>query len=113
MRITSTERPLFDYPANTTAMLVCESQGGPNNTLSWSRMLGNGAEFDDNVMVMGGMLVIMSVMADDGGQYSCEVANAAGNDSDTITLTGITMIHRAKEKCYVHKVLCIEEILSS
>ncbi len=89
MRITSTERPLFDYPANTTAMLVCESQGGPNNTLSWSKTLGSGVEFDDNVMVMREMLVIMSVMADDGGQYSCKVANTAGTGSDTITLTGI------------------------
>ena len=89
--IVSVEQPMFDYAVNTTAMLTCESLGGPNNTFSWNRTLEDGrtvGEFGSNVMVSGADLVILDVMAADGGQYTCEVSNAAGSGSDSINVTG-------------------------
>ena len=89
--IVSDEWPRFDYTANTTAMLMCQSMGGPNNTFSWSRTLGGrvtGGEFGSNVVVDGEILVIPTVEATDGGEYTCEVNNVAGSGSDSITITG-------------------------
>ena len=41
-----------------------------------------------NVSIRGENLTIESVSAEDGGDYQCNVVNAAGNDSDIITVTG-------------------------
>ena len=78
----------MDY-SNTNTTLFCEVLGGPSNTFSWSRSLG---QFGSNVEVAGEYLVLQNVTAADGGQYTCEVSNAAGNGSDAINITGTYFI---------------------
>jgi hypothetical protein len=55
-----------------TAMLQCTSLGGPNNTYQWR---ANGVLLTETSQ----NLSISNIMANDGGVYTCEVSNFAGN----------------------------------
>ena len=58
----------------------CLAQGGPDNTYQWQR---NGTDLDNETMQT---LTIYQISATDGGEYTCVVSNAAGNDSANILL---------------------------
>ena len=58
----------------------CSAQGGPDNTYQWQR---NGTDLDNETMET---LTISRISATDGGEYTCVVSNAAGNDSASTLL---------------------------
>ena len=67
---------------NSNVTLTCNNEGGPNNMFDW-RLNG--------VTISGAndpVLSISMVTGFDGGDYQCNVTNAAGSDDDTITITG-------------------------
>ena len=66
----------FDHNMNVT--FTCSAKGGPDNTFQWERdgvIVSNEANF-----------TVTQIDATDGGNYTCTVSNAAGNDSNTTTL---------------------------
>ncbi len=65
---------------NDNVTFTCDAQGGPGNLFQWQR---NGANLDEMTQPI---LQLTSVDASDGGEYTCVVSNAAGNDSDFLTL---------------------------
>ena len=65
---------------NDTAMLMCNSSGGPNNTYEWIK---DGTILDGET---SDTLTLMIANASSGGNYTCTVSNAAGSGSASITL---------------------------
>lgn len=60
---------------------TCESQGGPGNTIQWSR---NGSKLTN---MMNELLKVSTINpVTDGGNYTCLVGNTAGNASATVYL---------------------------
>jgi len=58
----------------------CSTLGGPGNTYQWQL---NGTDLDNETMQS---LTIPHVSATVGGEYTCVVSNAAGNDSASTLL---------------------------
>ena len=58
----------------------CSAQGGPGNTYQWQQ---NGIDLDNETMQT---LTVSQISATDGGEYTCVVSNAAGNDSASTLL---------------------------
>ena len=56
----------------------CSALGGPDNTYLW---MMNGDTLGNE-----STLIVMDIDASSGGNYTCTVSNAAGNDSASITL---------------------------
>ena len=52
--------------------------GGPNNTFQW--------ETNGSIVGNDSILDVMDINASSGGDYTCTVSNAAGNDSASTTL---------------------------
>ena len=69
---------IFNRGDNVT--LNCSAQGGPGNTYQWQR---NGMDLDSETAQT---LAISQINATDGGEYTCVVSNAAGNDSASTLL---------------------------
>ena len=67
------ENETFDDLTNVT--LICVTFGGPGNTFQWSF---NGDDIEDET---SSELTLMSVTAEDGGTYTCNVTNSAGSDT--------------------------------
>ena len=65
---------------NDSVTFTCDAQGGPSNLYQWQR---NGENLDEMTQPI---LQLTSVDASDGGEYTCVVSNAAGNDSNFLTL---------------------------
>ena len=65
---------MFDNGDNVT--LNCTAQGGPNNEFRWSRNGSNLGSEDQLVLTQ----------SDFGGEYTCFVSNAAGEDNATTTV---------------------------
>ena len=59
------------------AVLMCTSQGGPNNTYQWQ---ANDTDIPGETTET---LTMANVNASTGGMYTCVVTNAAGSDSDS------------------------------
>ena len=59
------------------------AMGGPENMFSWTKLKSN------TVVVNDSELMVVDIMASDGGQYQCLVENLAGSDVTTVTLNGI------------------------
>ena len=57
----------------------CSAQGGPNNSYTWEKA---GTPINGNEST----LTLMDINATSGGNYTCTVSNAAGNDSASTTL---------------------------
>ena len=76
------------YPVSVSAMqhsnvtFSCTALGGPFNTFNWKK------EGDDTIISSDAKLTLIDVQAFDGGEYSCSVANPAGEDNATVTLNG-------------------------
>ena len=69
---------IFNREDNVT--FNCSAQGGPGNTYQWQR---NGTDLDNETMET---LTVSQISATDGGEYTCVVSNAAGNDSASTLL---------------------------
>jgi membrane carboxypeptidase/penicillin-binding protein PbpC len=68
---------LFD--PNEAATLNCMARGGPNNTFLW---------FFDGRAIERATTDVLSLSQVEGGEYTCQVSNAAGSEDATIVLTG-------------------------
>ena len=60
--------------------LMCSSDGGPNNTYQWMK---DGTVLDDE---SDSTIIVNVINASSGGDYTCTVSNAAGNDSASTTI---------------------------
>ena len=60
--------------------LTCSARGGPDNMFQWQK---NGADLPGENQTT---LQLTDIDATDGGEYTCVVSNAAGNDSTNVTL---------------------------
>ena len=60
--------------------LTCSARGGPENVFQWQK---NGEDLPGENQTT---FQLTLVSATDGGEYTCVVSNAAGNDSTSITL---------------------------
>ena len=78
LRIDTTPSNFLNRGDNVT--LTCSASGGPNNVFQWQK---DGADLlGENQFT----LQLTDVNATDGGEYTCVVSNAAGNDSTSTTL---------------------------
>ena len=59
---------------------TCSAEGGPGNEFQWQR---NGGDLENETSAN---LTVANISASEGGNYTCVVSNAAGNDSETATL---------------------------
>ena len=64
------------------ATFNCMALGGPGNMFSWTKVR------DNAVVVNDSELMLVDIMASDGGVYQCSVENLAGSDNDTVILNG-------------------------
>ena len=63
-----------------TVTFTCSAQGGPDNTYQWQ----NDGQYLTNETDT--TLTVSNIFAMNGGNYTCVVSNAAGNDSATAVL---------------------------
>ena len=56
----------------------CSAMGGPEISFTWMK--------DEEIIGNESTLSVSDIDASSGGNYTCTVSNAAGNDSDSITL---------------------------
>ena len=66
------------YSQGEQLVLNCQSKGGPELEYSWI--------FLSNKISNNKTLIIDNVNASNGGNYTCNVTNDAGYESDTITI---------------------------
>ena len=66
------------YPYGSDIELNCTSEGGPQLEYSWI--------FSINTIDNDAMLSISSATVSDGGDYTCNVTNDAGDSSNTTTV---------------------------
>ena len=66
------------YPHGVQLVLNCQSEGGPQLQYSWI--------FSDSEIANTSTLTIDIVNASNGGNYTCNVTNNAGFESNTITV---------------------------
>ncbi|XP_054980117.1 LOW QUALITY PROTEIN: hemicentin-2 [Sorex araneus] len=79
---TTTQR----FPEGTEVRVSCSASGYPTPHISWSRE-GRPLQEDSRTHVDAqGTLVIQGVAPEDAGNYSCQAANEAGTDEETVTL---------------------------
>ena len=63
-----------------TVIFNCSAQGGPDNTYQWQN------DGEDLMNETDANLIVSNITARNGGNYTCVVSNAAGNDSVTAVL---------------------------
>ena len=68
---------LFD--PNEEATLNCQASGGPNNTFLW---------FFEGEVIERATTDILNLNQVEGGEYTCQVSNAAGSENAKLVLTG-------------------------
>ena len=78
------------YTSGSTAELICTGMGGPGNRFHWlfqEEFLSN-SNADVNITMNDSisLLNLLRVNASDGGEYSCIISNAAGNDTSSTFL---------------------------
>ena len=64
------------------ATFTCVALGGPGNKFSWTKVRDNTNIANDSE------LMLVDIMASDGGVYQCSVENLAGSENATVTLNG-------------------------
>lgn len=67
------------YDPNELASLNCMASGGPNNTFVW---------FLDDEVIETEVTNTLTLNEVEGGEFTCQVTNAAGSENASITLTG-------------------------
>ena len=73
---------VIDASFGDNVTFICSSLGGPYNQYQWTHLE------TDNIVSNEPELTISSVSFGNGGNYQCEVSNAAGNDLTTSTVNG-------------------------
>ena len=73
---------VIDASFGDNVTFICSSLGGPYNQYQWTYLE------TDNIVSNEPELTISSVLFNNGGNYQCEVSNAAGNDLTTSTVNG-------------------------
>ena len=73
---------VIDASFGDNVTFICSSLGGPYNQYQWTHLE------TDNIVSNEPELTVFSVYFNNGGNYQCEVSNAAGNDLTTSTLNG-------------------------
>ena len=68
---------------NSTVTITCFGEGGPNNMFEWRKQ---GTEVISN----NATLEFSMISGSDGAVYECKVSNAAGNETRTVTVTGMS-----------------------
>ena len=63
-----------------TVTFTCSAQGGPDNTYQWQN------DGEDLMNETDANLIVSNISSMNGGNYTCVVSNAAGNDSATAVL---------------------------
>ena len=74
----STPSNILNFGDNVT--FTCSARGGPDNVFQWQK---NGADLPGENQTT---LQLTLVSATDGGEYTCVVSNAAGNETTSVTL---------------------------
>ena len=74
-----TENGFLLYDPNEPATLNCMASGGPNNTFMW---------FLDGELIEMELSNTLNLIQVEGGEYTCEVSNAAGSESASLVVTG-------------------------
>ena len=64
---------------NDNVHLICNSSGGPNNTIMW---------FLDGELIESELSNTLNLVEVEGGEYTCSVSNAAGSENASLILTG-------------------------
>ena len=63
---------------------TCFAMGGPDNMFTWTRLS------DGIVVSLTSNLTVFVDGADEGSNYRCTVENEAGNETDVVTLRGMS-----------------------
>ena len=71
---------------NATVNVTCSAQGGPDNMFEW-RIQGI-----EEVVTNEAVLEFPMIQGTDGAVYECTVANAAGNETRNVTITGMLFV---------------------
>ena len=66
------------YPYGSDIELLCTSEGGPQLEYNWI--------FLDNAIVNNAILNISNIAVSHGGEYTCNVTNNAGSESNMTTV---------------------------
>ena len=67
------------FAPNEAAVIDCTASGGPNNTFMW---------FYEGNRIEGVSTNTLNLIQVEGGNYTCQVRNAAGEEKASIVLTG-------------------------
>ena len=67
------------FNPNVATTLICTASGGPNNTYAW---------FFDGEEIEGSLSSSLFLSEVEGGEYTCQVSNAAGTETASIVITG-------------------------
>ena len=71
------------FEPNEPASLTCNADGGPNNTYMW---------FLDGEAIEGRITDTLNLNQVEGGNYTCQVRNAAGSENASIIVTGTLLV---------------------
>ena len=85
------------YPYGSDIELLCTSEGGPQLEYSWI--------FLDSAVDNDAILSISNAVASHGGEYTCNVTNDAGSDSNMTTLYSKLIL------CTYIKVSCLNDLV--
>ena len=76
------------YSQGNQLLLNCSSEGGPQLEYTWL--------FSGSVIANTNTLTITNVNTSHGGEYTCNVTNDAGYDSDTVTVYSELFVDQIK-----------------
>ena len=91
------------YPYGSTIELNCTSEGGPQLDYTWI--------FSDSILDNDVVLNIANATVFNGGDYTCNVTNDAGYDSNTTTVYSelIRLLIRISE--HFLEVTCLNKLM--
>ena len=91
------------YPQGDQLMLRCLSEGGPQLEYSWI--------FSGGEIATTPNLTINNVNASNGGDYTCNVTNEAGFESDIITVySKLLMLNTNRLMTELNTMVCYQVI---
>lgn len=82
-------------------MFVCEAEGPPGPSNSWSRLDGPGLPNGAVISADTTRLHLLSVHAEDKGTYQCTATNVFGSASSTGTLSVLGMLTYVDTCCAI------------